>query len=78
LSPIGFGLAFVIPFDISLAMFIGASVFWLCGRRQSGAGAKLSRSIVQNLEPICAGAVAGAAFVSVALIAIETFFLSDR
>ncbi|OWY71405.1 hypothetical protein B7486_12510 [cyanobacterium TDX16] len=78
ISPIGFGLAFVIPFDISLAMFVGASVFWLCGRRHSGAGAKLSRSIVQNLEPICAGAVAGAAFVSVVLIALETFFLGTR
>jgi len=73
LSPIGFGLAFVIPFDISLSMFIGASVFWVCGRRQSLPSARISQKVSQSLEPICAGAVAGAAIVSVALITLETF-----
>lgn len=73
ISPIGFGLAFVIPFDISLAMFVGATVFWVCGRRQSLPHARISRKIAQNLEPICAGAVAGAAIASVALITLETF-----
>ncbi len=70
-SPIGFGLAFVIPFDISLAMFMGALFFWLCGKRQSGTGSRMAGLVARNQEAICAGAVTGAAIVGMGVIAIE-------
>ncbi|MBK8269693.1 MAG: OPT/YSL family transporter [Planctomycetes bacterium] len=74
LSPIGIGLAFVIPFDASFAMFAGAFAFWI--------GAKVWRkpsswygSIVQpNHESICSGLIAGAALMGLVALGVEAAF----
>lgn len=74
LSPIGIGLAFVIPFDASLGMFAGAFAFWI--------GAKVWRkpsswfgSVVQpNHESICSGLIAGAALMGLAALGVEAAF----
>ena len=70
LSPVSIGLAFVIPFDVCLAMFAGALVFWFAATRRRPPEHWLNRILVRNQDAVCAGVVAGAAIVSVALIAL--------
>jgi uncharacterized oligopeptide transporter (OPT) family protein len=71
ISPVGVGLAFVIPFQTCLAMFMGSFVFWLIGRFWRQPEQRMNRVFVQNQESICAGIVAGAALVGVAAMAVE-------
>jgi len=73
ISPIGIGLAFVIPFTTCLAMFAGAFAFWLAGRLYPRPEQRANEVLVQNQEAVCAGIVAGAALVGVALMALELF-----
>lgn len=75
LSGVGIGLAFVIPFNTCFAMFLGSFIFWLCGRcmkESDGFGYKV---MVQNLEPVCAGVIAGGAIMGILVIVLETFVL---
>ena len=74
-SAIGIGLAFVIPFATCLAMAFGAFVFWLLGRRYSDEEHKMNRVFVKNQDSICAGIIAGAALMGIAVMAIELFVL---
>lgn len=69
LSPVGIGLAFVIPFYTCLAMFFGSFVFWLLSKLSPRPDRTVNRVFVQNQESICAGVVAGAALVGVATMA---------
>lgn len=71
LSGVGMGLAFVIPFTTCLAMSAGAFVFWLFERGAPKPEQKLNRVIVQNQEAICAGIIAGAALMGIAVMAYE-------
>ncbi|MCS7089227.1 MAG: OPT family oligopeptide transporter [Verrucomicrobiota bacterium] len=77
LSPVGLGLATVIPFNTCLAMFLGSLVFWLAerGTRPQGIGHRL---LVQNQEPICGGVIAGGALMGIAVILLEQFVFSPR
>ncbi len=75
LSGVGIGLAMVIPFNTCLAMFLGASFFWVAERLWSDPRSSANRIIVQNQEPICAGVIAGGALMGIAVILIETFVL---
>jgi len=75
ISAVGIGLAFVIPFDICLAMFFGSFVFWLIGKFWSKPEQSMNRVFVQNQESICAGGIAGAALIGVAVMALEYFVL---
>lgn len=70
LSPVSLGLAFVIPFDVSLAMFAGALLFWIAAKWRPRPDQWLNRVVVQNQDAVCAGVVAGAAIVSVTIIAL--------
>lgn len=75
LSGVGIGLAFVIPFNTCFAMFLGSFIFWLCGRcmkESDGFGYKV---MVRNLEPVCAGVIAGGAITGILVIVLETFVL---
>lgn len=67
LSPVGMGLAFVIPWSTCFAMFLGAFLFWACGRRWSSEDSRINKVIVQNQEPICAGIIAGGALMGIAI-----------
>jgi len=75
ISPVGIGLAFVITFETCLAMFMGSFVFWLIGRGWPRPDQRPNELFVQNQESICAGIVAGAALMGVALMAAEVFLL---
>jgi uncharacterized oligopeptide transporter (OPT) family protein len=74
-SAVGIGLAFVIPFDICLAMFMGSFVFWVISRIWPRPEQRPNQIFVQNQESICAGGIAGAALVGVAVMALELFVL---
>ncbi|HRX87295.1 MAG TPA: OPT/YSL family transporter, partial [Phycisphaerae bacterium] len=75
ISPVGIGLAFIIPFTTCLAMFAGSFMFWVIGRLYPRPEQKPNTIFVQNQESICAGIIAGAALMGVAVMAIELFLL---
>ncbi len=75
ISPVGIGLGFIISFSTCFAMFLGAFLVWAIGRRWTRPDQWMNRTIFQNYESVCAGLVAGAALVGIAVMAIETFLL---
>lgn len=75
ISAVGIGLAFVIPFTTCLAMFFGAFIFWLTGK-WFATESRFRRTMLDNQEPICAGVIAGAALMGIAVIAFERFVLN--
>jgi uncharacterized oligopeptide transporter (OPT) family protein len=75
LSGVGIGLAFVIPFHTCFAMFLGSFLFWLAAARWRDPERPAHRIFVQNLEPICAGVIAGGALMGIAVILVENFLL---
>jgi uncharacterized oligopeptide transporter (OPT) family protein len=71
ISGVGMGLAFVLPFSDSLAMALGAFVFFLFHKKVKDPKAKLHSIFVENHETVCAGAIAGGAIVGILLILLE-------
>lgn len=65
LSAVAIGLGVVLPPESTLAMFVGALVFWLMGRKHKQAGTPGNRLWVEGLEPICAGLISGAALMGI-------------
>ena len=74
LSPVGFGLGFVIHFHTCLSMFLGSFIFWLIEKRYPNKESKVNQVVVQNQEPICAGLIAGGALMGIA-VAVAGLFL---
>ncbi len=74
LSAVGMGLAMVIPFSLCLAMFAGAFFFWLVERFTSTEN-RFRQMTLENQEPLCAGVVAGAALMGIAVMAFEVFVI---
>jgi len=74
-SGVGVGLAFVIPFNTCFAMFLGSFLFWLAGRRWTNPATRRHQIFVKNLEPVCAGVIAGGALMGITVILLETFVL---
>ena len=75
ISGIGIGLAFVLRFTDSLAMGVGALIFW-CFRRKCTDKSTLSyRAFVDNQETLCAGIIAGGAIIGLILILLENVVL---
>lgn len=75
LSPIGLGLAFVVDFNSSLAMFIGSLIFWLLGVGRVSDEEAANNFWVQNYEPICSGIIAGASLIGILDIIVTAFVL---
>ncbi len=75
LSGVGLGLATVIPFTTCFAMFLGAFIFWVGGYGAPKEGSRRRTLFVENMEPICAGIIAGGALTGIAVIIIENFAL---
>jgi len=71
ISAVGMGLAFVIPFTTCFAMFFGSFFFWLAESLWKRDDSTLKRVFVDNLEPVCAGVIAGGALMGIA-VAIYT------
>ncbi len=75
ISAVGVGLAFVITFQTCLAMAAGSIFFWLAEKmwkRESSLG---KRIFVDNLEPVCAGVIAGGALMGIAVAILTAFVL---
>lgn len=64
-SAVGMGLAFVIPFTTCFAMFMGSFLFWIAARSFKDDRSVLKRTFVDNLEPVCAGVIAGGALLGI-------------
>jgi OPT family oligopeptide transporter len=64
LSAVAIGLGSVLPPEATLAMWAGAMLFWIMGRRNpSGPGGHALW--VEGMEPICAGLISGSALVGI-------------
>jgi len=65
LSAVSIGLGVVLPPEATLAMFVGAALFWIMGRRHQDKGTRGHEFWVEGLEPICAGLISGAALMGI-------------
>jgi uncharacterized oligopeptide transporter (OPT) family protein len=65
LSAVSVGLGVVLPPEATFAMWVGAMVFWLMGRRYKAKGTRGHEFWVEGLEPICAGLISGAALMGI-------------
>jgi uncharacterized oligopeptide transporter (OPT) family protein len=65
LSAVSIGLGVVLPPEATFAMWVGAMVFWLMGRRYPTKGTRGHEFWVEGLEPICAGLISGAALMGI-------------
>jgi uncharacterized oligopeptide transporter (OPT) family protein len=65
LSAVSLGLGVVLPPEATFAMFVGALLFWVMGRRHAAPGTRGNEFWVEGLEPICAGLISGAALVGI-------------
>ncbi|MEO5750535.1 MAG: OPT/YSL family transporter [Usitatibacter sp.] len=65
LSAVSIGLGVVLPPEASLAMWVGALVFWVMGRKHHTPGTKGHTFWVEGMEPICAGLISGSALVGI-------------
>lgn len=75
ISPVAMGLAFVMDFNSSLCMFTGSLIFWLLGVGRVKEEEAPNNLWIQNHEPICAGVIAGASLMGIAILLINTFVL---
>lgn len=76
LSGVSIGLAFVLRFTDSLAMALGALLFWLAKRKFTDQKSFGYRTFVGNQETFAAGIIAGGSIIGIFLILAETVFLS--
>lgn len=76
ISAVGFGLAFVLQFTNSLAMAIGALVFWLARQNYKDEKSLGFRVLVANQETLCAGVIAGGSIIGIVLIILENIVLA--
>lgn len=65
LSAVSIGLGVVLPPESCLAMWAGAMIFWVMGRKHQQAGTKSHDFWVEGCEPICAGLISGAALIGI-------------
>jgi len=65
LSAVSIGLGVVLPPEATFAMFAGALLFWIMGRRHREKGTRGHEFWVEGLEPICAGLISGAALMGI-------------
>ena len=74
LSPVAMGLAFIVPFHMTLAVFTGGLAFWLAEKIFYRRASRVNEVVVQNQEPICAGLIAGGALMGI-LVQVADLFL---
>jgi OPT family oligopeptide transporter len=75
LSAVAMGLATVIPFPTCFAMFLGSFIFWTFEKLVKNKQSLNYRVMVENLEPVCAGVIAGGAIMGIVVVILETFVL---
>ncbi len=75
-SPVAFGLGFLLPPDSTMAMFFGSTLFWALGRiYQSRKESFGHRFWIGTREPICAGLIAGWSLTGIADALVKGFLL---
>jgi uncharacterized oligopeptide transporter (OPT) family protein len=62
---VSIGLGVVLPPEATFAMWVGALIFWIMGRRHRTPGTSGHAFWVEGLEPICAGLISGAALMGI-------------
>lgn len=72
ISPVAFGIAFVLPFNTSLEFFIGSAIFWLMTLKDPSKRSSAYQKFIDNKETIGAGIIAGGSIVGIALMIAET------
>lgn len=72
ISPVAFGIAFVLQFNDILSFFIGSSVFYLLEKKPENLRSKLYQDFVENRESIAAGIIAGGSIIGIILLIAET------
>ncbi len=65
LSAVSVGLGVVLPPEATFAMFAGALVFWIMGRRNKTPETRGYEFWVEGMEPICAGLISGSALMGI-------------
>jgi putative OPT family oligopeptide transporter len=75
LSGVAFGLGFILRFNDSLAMGLGALIFWLASRSSRDERSFVHRVFVRDRETLCAGIIAGGSLAGIAVILLETLVL---
>jgi uncharacterized oligopeptide transporter (OPT) family protein len=65
LSSVSIGLGVVLPPESTLAMWVGAMIFWTMRRRYSTQGTQGNRIWVAGMETICAGLISGSALMGI-------------
>ena len=75
LSGVAFGLGFILRFSDSLAMGVGALIFWLAARRSRDPKSTFHRVFAKDQETLCAGVIAGGSLAGITLILLETLVL---
>ncbi len=72
LSPVAFGLPFVLSFTDVFMMFLGSFIFWFLDKKPLQNRSKFYNDIIENQESIGAGIIAGGSIVGIFLLIIET------
>ncbi len=72
LSGVGVGLAFVLHFTDALAMSMGAFLFWYFEKTLTNKESTSYKTMVENRETLCAGAIAGGSLIGIILIIVES------
>jgi OPT family oligopeptide transporter len=76
LVPLAIGLGVVVPPDSTLAMFAGATFFWVMHKVYNARKESLGHRLwIESHEPICAGLIAGAAIIGIGDILVKVFLL---
>jgi uncharacterized oligopeptide transporter (OPT) family protein len=65
LSAVSIGLGVVLPPESTLAMWVGATIFWWMGRRHRAPGTTGHAVWVEGYEAICAGLISGSALMGI-------------
>jgi uncharacterized oligopeptide transporter (OPT) family protein len=65
LSAVSIGLGVVLPPEATFAMWVGAMLFWVMGRRYPTKGTRGNEVWVEGMEPICAGLISGSALMGI-------------
>lgn len=71
ISPIGLGIAFVLPFPDTLMFFIGSALFWALESRPKEKCSELYTKFVENRESTAAGVIAGGSIVGILILIFE-------
>jgi OPT family oligopeptide transporter len=65
LSAVAIGLGVILPPESTLAMFVGALIFWIMKMRNPTPGTRGHEVWVEGMEPICAGLISGSALMGI-------------